>query len=187
MVISFGVSVKPNLLPGDVGFLMHHDNWISKAFAWFMESKWSHSFLIHEVTDRLIYTSETSDFEVVIHCFDKYLEDPNCSIEVWRLEGLSEEKRVEIADLALKENLGQTYGYLQLFSLGLRRLLMRIGIKIPNFIRSGLVCCHHVLYGYTLAKIAGFEALDPEAIDTEEMYQKIKKKGFKKVFEKPRS
>lgn len=172
-----------DLKPGDIGFLMHHDNVISKIFRWAMGSKWSHSFLIHEVTDRHIYTSETSDFEVQIHLLDVYLTKKQLSLEIWRMNGLTEAQRVAIAHNAVAKNLGETYGYLQLVSLGLRILLRKIGLRIKNFIKQGIVCCGHVASGYHLTQIPGF-MFDPEGIDTEELYRMMPKKGFKLIYSK---
>jgi hypothetical protein len=175
----------PVLKPGDIGFMMTHNNVISKIFRWAMGSKWSHSFLVHEVTPRHVYTSETSDFEVQIHLLEVYLNNPHVSLEVWRKEELSEGERRRIAEQAVKKNLGDTYGYLQLVSFGLRILLRKVGLKIKNFIKQGTVCCGHVASGYHLAKIPGWE-FDPEGIDTEEMYQIIQGMGFKRIAYKPK-
>jgi len=159
------------LRPGDIGFVMNNSRWISKAISWFMGSKWSHTFLVLEATEERVYLSETSDYEVWIGLLSEYKDDPNFSYIIYSPK-ISDEERNKIVTACLK-NQGLTYGYLQLLSLGLRRLLMRIGIKIPNFIRMGLVCCAHVLYGYRHTSIPGFSNIDPESIDTEETYQLV--------------
>ena len=132
---------KSILEPGDIGFLMHHDNWISKAIAWFMGSKWSHTFIVLESAPDRVYTVETSDFEVVVHTLEEYINDPNVSFEIYRAKSLEKVQRNMISRESLK-TLGETYGYLQLISLGVRCLLRRyFGIKINNFFRQGIVCC----------------------------------------------
>lgn len=175
---------KPILLPGDIGFLMHHDNVISKAISGAMGSKWSHAFLVREHTLDWCYLIETTSFEVVTGDLDVYLEDPNVSLEIWRYQGLSDSQRMTIVKNARK-HLGEIYGYLQLFSLGLRRLMRAlIGWEIKNLIRSGLVCCHVVFYGYFGSNVPLLGVLDPEGYDTEELYEIIQRIGFVKVMEK---
>lgn len=160
----------PELEPGDIGFLMHHDNMISKIIAWFMGSKWSHTFgVLFRIPSRTCLL-ETSDFQVVISTFERYLKNPNVELQIFRPVRLSREQLELIAEKAA-ETEGTIYGYFQLISLGLRRLLMRVGIKIPNFIRQGMVCTHPWLYGYRHSDIPGLAGIDPESIDTEEFYQ----------------
>lgn len=155
---------------GDVGFIMHHDNPISKVIAWFMGSKWSHSFLVLEQTESRTYILETSDFEVCISTIDKYIADKNVTMEVWRRTdaGTSAEKAMPL--------LGEVYGYPQLLSLGLRRLLMRIGIHIQNFFHVSVVCCGVPLTGYQW-----LFGIDPKSIDTQEFYELISRYGFFRV------
>jgi hypothetical protein len=174
-------------LPGDIGFSMDHGNTISKIFKWAMSSKWSHSFLIQEQTPTRIYTSETSSFEVQLHCLESYIQNPNYEFEIWRHTGLTDQDRRRVADLAVAKTLGETYGYLQLFSLGLRIILRKFRIRMTNFIRQGIVCCGHVATGYHLAQIPGWVDVDPENIDTEEMYQSLPYLGFERVAVKLRS
>lgn len=174
--------------PGDIGYVMHHDNIISKLIARAMGSRWSHAFLVLEVTKERIYIAETSDFQVTIGTLDRYLENPNDEVEIWSSKELMDEQRISLAKESL--NLyGQIYGYLQLFSLGIRRLFMKFGIKIPNFIRVGLVCCHVVTYSYSKqSNIAPFSGMDAESIDTEELYQMmVDSKKFKLITYKPKS
>lgn len=182
-VILSGASVKPKLLPGDIGFLMHHDNWISKGFAWVMGSKWSHSFLIQETTEMRTYTSETSDFHVMIGTLDKYLGDKNVTMEIWRCPWLSDEMRLKIAKEAVDRTFGDTYGYFQVISLGIRIAFRHLKLRIKNWIKRGTVCCGHVMTGYHYAKIPGWE-FDPESIDTEEMYKLVKHYEFKMILQK---
>lgn len=158
--------------PGDVIMIMNHGSWVSRAIAWFMKSRWSHAALIIEHSDKYIYMSETSDYEVVVHVLDDYLNDPKMDIEIWRPKFLSDKQKQMVVEECMN-NLGVTYGYLQFISFGLRRLLMRVGINIRNFIRQGMVCSSHVMYGYCKTSVSAFNGIDPEAIDTEEFYQKM--------------
>jgi hypothetical protein len=178
---------KKMLKPGDIGFLMHHDNWISKAIAWFTKSKWSHVFIVLETGQHRVYTVETSDFEVVVHTLEDYINDKNVSFEIYRADCLEEVQRQMISRECLK-TLGETYGYLQLISFGIRCILSRyFGIKIHNFFRQGIVCCGVALVGYSKTNIPGLMGIDPESIDSEETYQLIcslKNSQGKLIFEK---
>jgi hypothetical protein len=174
------------MTPGSIGFVLHRDNWISRVIAWFMGSKWSHSFLVYDNGRFGDYVVETTDFEVTISPTSKYLTDPNVSYEVYApsLSGdlYEQEKRIIMGAYPL---IGMVYGYAQLFSLGVRRVFMKIGIRIPNFIRTGVVCCHVPLYGYVKSDMEILKDIDPESIDTEELYQIIKNHPrFKLVYSK---
>lgn len=164
-----------NLKPADIFFVIHKDNWISRMLAWFMESKWSHTGLVYEVTPNTIFTLETSDFEVTHQQLSDYLKDANVYIEIWSPVDLSDDERLAVVMEAAKQR-KQIYGYLQLLSLGLRRVCMRVGIKIQNFFRQGVICCDVVLYGYQTSNILELH-LDPESIDTQELYEKVTKSG----------
>lgn len=160
------------LMAGDIAFVIHKDNWISKAIAWFMKSKWSHSLMIAEQTNARTYTVETSDFQVIYGDFALYENDPNVEFEVYRPQKIGTDTR-ELAVNQSAEKLLEVYGYSQLISFGIRRLLMRVGIKVPNFFRHGVVCNGVVLYGARVYPYPSFMGIDPESIDTEEMYQLV--------------
>lgn len=169
--------------PGDIVFTMSRSWWVPKAIAWFMQSQWSHAALIVEEGKICTYITEANRFQINFGWLEEYRDDPTASFAVYRATNISDETRLAIVDECLK-NTGTVYGYLQLFSLGVRRLLMRVGVLIPNFIRQGMVCDQHVLYGYTKSGLPGFKDIDPESIDTEELYQLVLKSGhFKKVAE----
>ena len=167
--------------PGDIGFVMHPKSLISRTIAKVMGSKWSHSFMVYD-TGRKHYTVETTSYRVIIGNVEEYTKDKNCSMEIWRYMGLIEPFQYMVAEGSY-EQYGKLYGYLQLISLGIRRLLMKFGITIRNFIRTGVVCDQVVLYGLT--KLIDFKDLDPESIDTEELYQLITNlPQFKLIYEK---
>lgn len=173
------------LKTGDIVFVMHHDNIISKTIAKAMGSKWSHSALVYGNMNGRALLCETSDFEVTLNWFDRYLKDKNVSLEVYRhkdhynvING-NEEVIQDMCDSIL----GKMYGYLQLISLGVRRLFK---LRIPNFISSGLVCCHVIGYGLNIIKDSGLDGIDPESFDTEELYQMLKGKGWVEILKKER-
>lgn len=117
---------------------MHNDNKLSKAIAWFMNSKFSHTFIILEETSLGFLICETSDYEVKYSFLGKYLDDPNCDIEIYSLGEIDNEQLMYNNCQKID---GILYGYLQLFSFGVRSLLSRIGINIDNFIFQGIICC----------------------------------------------
>ena len=166
----------PNVKQGDIFFVMHHDNKISKLMAWFMSSKWSHSGLVHGVLEDRILVQETSDVQVIISDLNKYLEDPNVSLEVWAPQ-VGEYQRYCATERAYKKTHGLIYGYFQLISLGLRRVFKLFGINIPNFIRSNVVCCHVPSYAYSInPDVIGPISNDPEGCDTQELYEEVSKR-----------
>lgn len=171
------------LLPGDIGFIMHHDNPISKAIAWFMGSKWSHSFLVKESAEQDTYLIETSDFHVTIGTLEAYLKDANVSMVIFSPDATEEQRLNMIA--AAKPHIGTVYGYFQLLSFALRAILGWVGIKIGNFIRMGEVCTATPLRAMaTLKQYPKTYNMDPESIHTEEFYQLLLEQGLAKVLEK---
>lgn len=158
----------------DVGFIIHKGNWISRTIAWFMGSRWSHCFLVLEQTENRTYTVETSDFEVTIGLKEIYDEKPDVEMEIYRNVKLTEQEIDLIAKRGL-ERYGENYGYFQLFSLGVRRLFMKLRLpQISNFIRSGIVCCGVVVHALNRAPKSGFFGMHEDSIDTEEVYQYIR-------------
>lgn len=154
---------------GSIVFIMNHTNPISKVIAWAMGSRWSHTAVIAGDMLGEKLSIETSDFEVLMQPFSNHL-NPNASFEVY--EPVTDQPdAVVFAGMGL---VGQVYGYLQLLSLGIRRLLMLFGIKVGNFIRTGLVCCAVPGYAYKAGTIQWLKDLDPESYDTEEFYQMVK-------------
>lgn len=166
--------------PGDIFLVMTHNFWLSKAIAKVMGSEWSHSGLIYDVSGREPYTFETTSLETTVQFFNDYVNNPNISYEVWSPIEATDEQRLQICEDAKKTN-ETPYGIMQFISLGLRRLLMRVGIKMPNFIRQGQVCCHVVFKGYNKKGFGEISEVDPESKDTEELKQMIYAGKFKLV------
>jgi hypothetical protein len=160
--------------PGQIGFIMHNGNWISKAIAWVMRSKWSHSFLVLGEFQGRFLVCETSDFQVTINNVERYIEDPNCSMEVYELGELDEADILKMSGAVDKMN-GELYGYLQLFSLGVRSFFSLFDISVHNFIHQGMVCCAVPIYGLLPTSLN--LQVDPESINTEELYQVVKSKA----------
>lgn len=153
-------------------FVMHDDSVISILLSRAMGFWASHSGIIKEITDQSVYTIETSDFHVEYRDFNRYLVDPNVSYEVYRLP-IKNDERLKVVD-ASAQTYGIGYGYFQLFSFYIRILAAKLGIRIKNFIRWGVVCCHVVLYGYKESSIKELNSIDPESIMTKEMYDIIR-------------
>lgn len=163
---------KAILKPGSILFVRWYNNPISNLIAWFMKSEWSHCAYVLGECNGITKLAETTDFEVTNTSFNKY-NNVNCSLEVWEpIEEVDTKKMCQ----ELTKIEGTLYGYLQLLSLGLRRLLFRIGIKIPNLIRQGSVCTAVPIFAYQTQKhIRCISSLDPESIDTQELYEIIQK------------
>ena len=169
---------------GDLFFIMHHDSGISKLIAWAMSSQWSHCGLIYDVSEMHDYTLETNSYCVTHGTMRDYINNPNVTIEVYR--PICDQQMLDYGVEEARHKLfGAVYGYFQLLSLGIRRLFMQFKFKINNFIRQSVVCCHVVGYAYKAARVIGFESIDPEGFDTEELYQKVKASNhFRQVFKK---
>lgn len=181
---------KLKWLPADIFFVMHHDNKLSKVIAWFCTpthdgKSFSHSGLILEQTDARTYTMETTDFEVVPNLLERYLTDPNCSIEVWRHPAISITERLAIAQEStlMDEDM---YGYLQLLSLAIRNTLRKISIKINNFFyKIGRICCFVPMKCYNKkSSLPMMKAMDPGQLDTGEARNLVMAQGFELVFSK---
>lgn len=164
-------------LTGDVYFTMDNKDPVSAAMSKVMGFPFSHSGLILGNLNGKTIVCETSSFEVVYSTFDKYEEDPTYTYEVWRHP--DHFHVINGQESQIQENttivLGIVYGYLQLISLAVRRI---ISMKLPNFIRQGLVCCHVIGYALHNIKGSGFENLDPESFDTRELRTKLIDEGW---------
>jgi hypothetical protein len=132
-----------------------------------MKSKWSHSALVAGPFLGQTALIETSDFHVTVNDLERYIQNPNVSIEV-RRPPVSAEVAYEAVKKAYRLN-GQMYGYEQLLSFGVKALLARVKIKIRNFFRGGLVCCHVIFYAYEETGIS-IDVPDPEDCNTEDLY-----------------
>ena len=169
--------------PGDVVFIMHNDNTLSKIIAKFMKSKWSHSAVVIGHLNGEPVLCETSDLQTGFNMLDRYIVGPECDVRVYRRK-LSKVQKLKVFENAKKQN-GIPYGWFQLLSFAIRRIILNtFGKRINNFIRQGQVCCATV--GYCLQGLGGFELskLDPESYDTQELEDMMEKNGFKIVFEK---
>ena len=151
---------------GDIGFV-HNGATISKIISWAMGSKWSHSFVVIGEVHGTMMVAETSDFEVTIGSLSRYMDGR--PIAIFRKEDLTPDQVAKICKKSLSI-LGVVYGYSQLISLGIRRLLKKFGIHIKNFFQTGVVCCYVPMFAYE--DILG---IPPKSIDTEDLYQIIKK------------
>lgn len=153
---------------GDIGFVIHRKAILSRIIAWAMGSRWSHSFLVTG-PDSVVETTSTTVKEDTV---SQYINSSDAEYEIYR-PNLTDMECFYVAKEGLT-HLGEWYGYSQLISLGIRRLFMAAGINIKNFFRSRLVCCHVVTYAYEHSRIRELSSSDPEAIDTEELYQIVK-------------
>ena len=161
---------------GDIGFVMHNNSWVSKAISWFMNSKWSHCFIIIDTSseDRT-YVSETSDYQVAVGWVERYMQDPHVSaLEIVRLPNLPYPEQLEIKSrgLDLYEKL---YPYWQFIPLAVRGLLKRIKIRLKNFLPFGYNCNENVLYILQNTHYPELKGNDIYAGDTEDFYQLMKK------------
>lgn len=175
---------NPTFKPADIAFVYKKGDLLSTILAWFMQSQWAHTATVLSPTSQYTFTTETSDFESTIGYIERYINDTNYNIEVWSPKGISDAERSSIANATLVVNYGGVYAYLQFISLGIRALLARIGIKIPNFIRWGYTCDELVLYGYsTQSSLPGFKGFDYKSIQTQELYEKVTQSGlFERVY-----
>lgn len=169
--------------PGDVFFLMTKDRWISKAIAWFMNSSWSHCGIVIGNLPHDTVTLETSDFEVCRQSMLDYAKHPNrYALKVIRI--LNEDEHISMTEaIRIDEALsGSIYGYLQFISLAIRGLLKRVGKKIPNFIRQGIICCGVVIYAKQKIEGSPLYGVEAEDLDVEDLYQLLKGK-YEVIFE----
>ena len=140
--------------------------------------------MVVEQTDQFGYILETSDFEVCMADLDRYIADPNVTMEVYRFSDISDTDAKDMMQYGVAQNLGTVYGYLQLISLAIRCLFKRFKIKIPNFIRQGLVCDENCLVMLSY-KVPEFKGVDPKSMDTQDLYEKVLAcPSVSKVYEK---
>jgi hypothetical protein len=173
----------PRFEPGDIFFVMHKNNILSRLIAKWMGSKWSHCGLVIEHGNLFIHTSETSDFQIVGSYLESYMLNDKVELEVLRLP-IQQAFGVQMALDATTRN-QWLYGWLQLLvSFNIKLLLKRVNIKIKNFIRMGLVCNHHVLYACQKSGLEFFNSLDVEEYETQETYEMLKAQGARTIFYK---
>lgn len=177
---------------GSVVYVMHHDSKMSRLIAWFMKPRnapkdwkpWSHSAIVVDQGERDAWLCETTDTQIAYGSYRRYLEDPNCSIEVFEPIGVTE----EVIKRGIEEsenNVGSIYAYWQLLSWALACLLAKIGISFPNLLPYGWVCNSHVLDGIRHYPIEPFYGIRPQSIHTGQMYDMMKEsKNWNSVFTK---
>jgi len=166
--------------PADIVFVMHHDNKLSKAIAWFMNSRWSHSAIVADVTERDVYLHETSDTQTKVGMLSRYLNSPGTEVEIWSFNMLSKtEQSAAISESAKYHD--KMYGYIRLLGAGLRRLLIKIGFKkAPMLLPIGGPLCMMIPH-------AGLKKIYPQmptvgTIDTEELYKWVKDRAILKLY-----
>lgn len=159
---------------GDIGFVIHRNNVLSRLIAWFCSGEWSHSFLVLDAgsSDRT-YVSETSNYEVTIGWIERYTEDPKVAMEVIRLPNLSASDASAIAERALSQE-ERVYPYWQFLSLALKGLLSKIGVRIPNMLPFGYDCNEHVHYAEQASNLSWLTSVNPQSIQIEEFYHLVK-------------
>jgi hypothetical protein len=171
--------------PGDIFFVMHHDNVLSRVIAWFMDSRFSHTGFVVEQSPEHIYTLETSDYCVGFSILEEYLSDPRCSIEVWRYPFSDDQARTILAEAIQLDD--RVYGYLQLLSFAVKRILKRFGVHVPNFLRFGIVCDQVVYAGLRVSPITFFQGLEPLDYDSQDLIEMIQAQGFERIVSIERS
>jgi hypothetical protein len=159
---------------GSVVYVMHHDNKISRLIAWFMRDKryptkdWSHSAFVVDSTEDEAWLSETTDLEISYGRLSRYINDPNCSVEIYEIDSI-EEDLVRDAIKNADTRVGSIYAYWQLFSWALVCLLAKIKIDVPNWLPIGWVCNSHVLECIVIYEKEPFKKLVPQSIHTMRM------------------
>lgn len=162
----------PALKPGDVCFVMHHDSILSRTIGWFMDSQWSHSFIVLEVTPLRTYILETSDFNVTFGHLERYLEDPNVSLEAYTSDMTVDQGAAMMQTVVPLYN--TLYAYLQLASYAVILLLAKIGIHLKNHVKQGLLCDEIIMMAYAASPYPEFKGLNPYQYQTESVYQLFK-------------
>jgi hypothetical protein len=184
--------MQSNIRPGDVFLVRSRGYWYSDAIAWFMGpdkngDKWSHTGIVRDRADDVgLLTLETSDFEVTYGSLEKYINNPDkYHLKVMRPKEFTGDikKALDDTDDLLYGNM---YGYLQLLSFAVKRLLKRCGIKIHNFIRQGQVCTAVALLYLSKCGPEYFHKLDVEEHDTTDFANMAIDLEFEVVFESGR-
>lgn len=161
---------------GQIGFVLTKTNWLSKVISWFLQSPYSHAFLVINETE----TIETGSDIVHIDSVIDHTTNPDKACEVYEpiylleCEGISIEKRA-------RELIGVRYGYIKFAYCAVQLLLKRIGIKIDMNV-PGVLCddVPAIAYADTL-----FDEVKDVRKNTEELRQiLIASPKWKLVFKK---
>ncbi len=154
---------------GDIVFVMHHGSWVSRAFGWFMDSRWSHCAMVADVGDIDTYLHETSDTQTKVGMLSLYELEPKDEIEIVRVNMGGRLSR-EIASRHAAKYHNEMYGYIRLVGAGIRRLMMKLGWKkCPMLWPWGGPLCMMIPHRGLLSTFAGMPKLG--SIDTEELYR----------------
>jgi len=149
---------------GDIIFVMHHDNKLSKLFAWFMMSDWSHCGIFADVGSFDEYIHETSDTQTKVGLFSLYENDPNCSFVVVRVPGITPAAMDKAAQYHNK-----LYGYVRLLGAAVRCLAKRIGFKsFPMIWKVGGPLCMMLPHAALKVVYDGMPSVGD--IDTQDLY-----------------
>lgn len=165
---------------GDVVFVMTHGNFISELFSKIMGSKWSHCAICFGELNNETALLETNDYCVNVNFFQRYLDDPKCSVQVLRRPIVISDDEKKTIQKQGTHLIGQLYGYLQLPVGALRRI---ISMKIPRFIKQGLWCCDVIAYSYVSIDCP-MKNKEPETYDTEELYKMLLDSKWEVILDK---
>jgi hypothetical protein len=152
---------------GDIGFVITTNNIFSRIFAWFMNSQWSHTFVV--INDK--ETIETDMIKVHINTLSDHIDDKNKNLEIW--SPICSQEHREIIYEEAKKLLGIKYGYFKMIMIGVRRLIMKLGIKIGLLYSKGTICSDVPIAGLVKSGL-----LNTKNIDTQELYENIIKSGY---------
>ena len=152
---------------GDIGFVITRNNIISRIFAWFLQSEWSHTFVVISANE----TIETNAIKVHVNTLDDHVLNKNKDVEIW--SPICGDENRDIIVYEAKKLLGIKYSYIKVLYIGIRRLLIRIGYRIKLLFSKRVVCSDVVLAGLFKAGL-----LNTKDIDTQELYENIIKHGY---------
>lgn len=159
------------LISGDVIFLIHSESTMSRIFAWFMGSQWSHSALVagYDPISKETFLHETSDTQTKVGMLSIYERDPRVIMKVYRrLPMLTHEKRLAMVEAGGAYH-NKMYGYLRLLGAGARRLFMKLGWKkCPMLWPWGGPLCMNI--PHAALKVIYPDMGEPGSVDTEELY-----------------
>jgi hypothetical protein len=166
------------MIPGMIGFATNRRSLVSKAICWVTGSRWSHVFLILDVTPTYTFVLEANEGGTDIRTWEEYSDSTTEPTELYE-PILSSGDLVYAPELAVERTRarfeGVGYGYMELIGITIKILLARCHLRWHDPIHQGAICSQ-VAWDYVQQLFPReFAALDQHSVTPADLYEIVSK------------
>jgi hypothetical protein len=126
---------------GQIGFSTHREKRLSKLIRWFTNHRFSHTFLISDVTDKQkVYLLDAYKKEVAFTPL-RFYNDKDTEYELWEPIGVSDELVSEAMDKVELRYMKKPYSFSRLAGIAIKLAVKwKFGRVIKNPFGLGTIC-----------------------------------------------